>query len=111
MSSEFELRADVGRWADYSLEPHLRRQADEGFHVEVVLEVVNARTRLVEVPGDIGLNRVAAECDQFFQTISPVRARHAEIMDRARDQLEFGAVQQEHTVFRDETTQSIPLLR
>ena len=92
---QLPLRADVGGGAEDHVQPQVLGGADEALHVQHPVEAEGALYRLVEVPGDVGLHRVAAHGLELLQPVPPVLRHHPEVVDGPGDDLEGRAVQAE----------------
>ena len=89
------LRADERRRADDDPQAELCRLVEEAGEVADALEVELAGTRLVEVPRHVGLDGVEAHRLEVVEGVMPVRRVDAEVVNRARENREGLAVEQE----------------
>jgi hypothetical protein len=90
-----QLGADVRPGADDREHPLGRHQVEEAPEVEPAVEPELIRPWRVRVPGDVGLNRVQAHLPCFPDPVSPVAGMDTEVVQRAGEDAERLAVEQE----------------
>ena len=78
------LRADIGARPEEHVETDLAGQPHEALDVLPAVEADVPFDPFVEVPGDIGVDRVRAHRGEPAQAVLPLVRVHAEIVDRAR---------------------------
>ena len=94
-AAELPLGADERRGTHDCVQAELRRLIQESAEVQAIGEVELARTGLVGVPGNIGLNRVEAHGLEVVEGMMPIARVHAEEVDRARQNGERLTIEQE----------------
>ena len=92
-AAELPLCTDIRRRANNGVKSDLLRRFQKCGNIKIALETVFTRLRLVEIPRHIRFHGIAAHRPQLFQPVTPIRTRHAEIVDRAGDDPERFAVQ------------------
>ena len=78
------LRADVGARPQEDVEADLSGQPHEALDVLPAVEADVPFDPLVEVPGDVGVDRVRAHRSEPAQAVLPLVGVHAEVVDRPR---------------------------
>ena len=77
------LGADVGTGPQEHIEADISGEADEPLDVAPAVETPVALDALVEVPGDVGVDRVRAHRGEAAQPVLPLVGMHPEVVDRA----------------------------
>ena len=94
-AAEVDLRAAVRAHPQDHVEPGVRGLVDEAAQVQPAREVVDATLALVEVPEDVGLDRVEAQPPRALEELRPHCWCRARVVDRAREQQHAPAVHEQ----------------
>ncbi len=94
-AAEIPFRADIRSRADNDFQAEVCRGLDEANDIQHAVEMEFAGVGFVQVPRDIGFDRVQSESFGLFKPVAPVFGHDPEIMDRAGKDAEGLAVEQE----------------